>query len=269
MAGDEQIRAQIMRPRQTLELTGEESWQLLSSVPLGRIVFTLHAMPAIRPVDHLADDQTIIIRSHLGPAIAGRAAGTDGAVVCYQAGELDPARHTGWSVIATGMARLSATPSRSPATSDCQKRWVAVQMDHVIDIKPGIHHRNPPRRLVPVTGWCLPGRRQSCAAQRLPGCLTRPGSLSIWARTARTQARARARQPKHPFRLMDDRHLCVGPGDYPRAGPPRPRGSRLCPDPFAADMTGDASRSSRGPGKPRSYEPVADLPHDRRELHGG
>jgi hypothetical protein len=45
-----------MRPRQTLELTAQESWQLVSSVSLRRIVFTLHAMPVIRPVNRLVDD---------------------------------------------------------------------------------------------------------------------------------------------------------------------------------------------------------------------
>ena len=95
MAGDEQIRAQIMQSRQSVELTVAESWQLLGSVSLGRVVFTLHAMPAIRPVNHLIDDETIIVRSHLGAAIVARAAADDGAVVCYEADELDPVRRTG------------------------------------------------------------------------------------------------------------------------------------------------------------------------------
>ena len=106
MAADEQIRAQIMQPRQTLELTKAEAWQLLGSVSLGRVVFAMHALPAIRPVNHLIDDETIIVRSHLGSAIVTRAGADDGAVVCYEADEIDPVRHTGWSVIATGMARL-------------------------------------------------------------------------------------------------------------------------------------------------------------------
>src|SRR6266704_6915254 len=38
-------------------------------------------------------------------------AAEDGAVVCYEADELDPVRHTGWSVIATGMARLVRDPA--------------------------------------------------------------------------------------------------------------------------------------------------------------
>ena len=75
MSADEQIPPQIMRSRQVLELTRAESWRLLGSVSLGWIVFTRHAMPAIRPVNHLVDDQTIIIRSHLGSAITARGGG--------------------------------------------------------------------------------------------------------------------------------------------------------------------------------------------------
>ena len=74
MTGDEQDRAGHLQSRQAVELTADESWRLLAGTSLGRIVFTRHAMPAIRPVNHLVDDETVIIRSHLGAAITGRAA---------------------------------------------------------------------------------------------------------------------------------------------------------------------------------------------------
>jgi len=137
-----------MQPRQTLELTGDESWQLLASVSLGRIVFTQRAMPAIRPVNHLVDDEMIIIRSHLGAAIVARASAEEGTVVCYETDDLDPVRHTGWSVIATGVARLVRDPAAAARYEQLLEPWVAGQMDYVIAIKPqfitGI-------RLV---GWC-------------------------------------------------------------------------------------------------------------------
>jgi nitroimidazol reductase NimA-like FMN-containing flavoprotein (pyridoxamine 5'-phosphate oxidase superfamily) len=107
----QRIRDRIIRPRQTVELTEEGSWQLLAGVSLGRIVFTQHAMPAIRPVNHIVDDRSVVIRSHLGAAIVSRAAEQDGAVVCYEADDINPVRHTGWSVIATGMARLVRDPA--------------------------------------------------------------------------------------------------------------------------------------------------------------
>jgi nitroimidazol reductase NimA-like FMN-containing flavoprotein (pyridoxamine 5'-phosphate oxidase superfamily) len=131
-----------------MKLTGEESWQLLASVSLGRIVFTQNAMPAIRPVNHLVDGQTIIIRSHLGAAIVARASGEDGTVVCYEADELDPVRHTGWSVIATGMARLVRDAAAIARYEQMLEPWVVGQMDYVIAIKPQVITG---LRLV---GWC-------------------------------------------------------------------------------------------------------------------
>ena len=148
MAGDEQIRAQIMQSRQTVELTVAESWQLLGRVSLGRVVFTQHAMPAIRPVNHLIDDETIIVRSHLGAAIVARAAADDGTGVCYEADDLDPVRHTGWSVIATGMARLVREPAAITRYEQLLEPWVAGRMDYVISIKPQIITG------IRLVGWC-------------------------------------------------------------------------------------------------------------------
>jgi nitroimidazol reductase NimA-like FMN-containing flavoprotein (pyridoxamine 5'-phosphate oxidase superfamily) len=147
VARDEQSRAAVTRSRQTVELTRDESWQLLASVSLGRIVFTRHAMPAIRPVNHLVDGHTIIIRSHLGAAIVSRAA-DDGAVVCYEADDIDPVRHTGWSVIATGMARLVREPAVIARYEQLLEPWAAGRMDYVIAIQPQVITG---LRLV---GWC-------------------------------------------------------------------------------------------------------------------
>jgi hypothetical protein len=137
-----------MRSRQALELTGAESWELLGRVSLGRIVFTQHAMPAIRPVNHLVEDETVIVRSHLGAAIVARAAAEDGVVVCYEADELDPVRHTGWSVIATGMARLVREPDAIKRYEQQLEPWVDGQMDCVIAIKPQIITG------IRLVGWC-------------------------------------------------------------------------------------------------------------------
>ncbi len=149
MAGDEQVRARVMggvQPRQVLELTEPECWDLVGSVSLGRVVFSMHAMPAIRPVNHLVDDKTIIIRSHLGAAIVGHAA-RDEAVVCYEADQLDADRHTGWSVIMTGLARLVQEPARS-RYERLLEPWVDRHMDYVISIKPRIVTG------IRLVGWC-------------------------------------------------------------------------------------------------------------------
>jgi nitroimidazol reductase NimA-like FMN-containing flavoprotein (pyridoxamine 5'-phosphate oxidase superfamily) len=125
----------MTRPRQTLELIPQECWDLLRGTSVGRVVFTMKAMPAIRPVNHVVDGQTIIIRSHLASAIAGHAS-RDGSVVCYEADEIDPVGHTGWSVIATGMARLVTDPDAIRRYQQALEPWVARDMDQVITITP-------------------------------------------------------------------------------------------------------------------------------------
>jgi nitroimidazol reductase NimA-like FMN-containing flavoprotein (pyridoxamine 5'-phosphate oxidase superfamily) len=127
-----------VRPRRVIDLTASECWKLLSGASIGRVVFTHHAMPAIRPVNHLVDARTIIIRTHLGAAIASRAAEgkDDGTVVCYEADELDPDRHTGWSVIATGLARLVRDSALVVHYAEQLEPWVAGGMDHVVTIEP-------------------------------------------------------------------------------------------------------------------------------------
>lgn len=148
MTDDEHIRAEITRqPRQTLELMRDECWRLLQDVSVGRVVFTMRALPAIRPVNHLIDGETIIIRSQLGSAITGHAS-RDGAVVCYEADDIDPVRHTGWSVIATGIARLIGDPGLAARYGTELEPWVARSVDQVIAITPA---KLTGIRLV---GWC-------------------------------------------------------------------------------------------------------------------
>lgn len=148
MADDGQSTGRSMGPRQTVELTAAEAWQLLESASLGRIVFTHEAMPAVRPVNHVVDGQMIIIRSHLGAAIVGHAATEDGTVVCYEADDIDVERHTGWSVIATGTARLVRDPDVMARYEQRLVPWVERPMDYVIAITPRIVTG---LRLV---GWC-------------------------------------------------------------------------------------------------------------------
>ena len=61
--------------------------------------------------------------SHLGAVIVAHTAADDGVVVCYEADELDPVRHTGWSVIATGMARLVRDPDAITGYQQVLEPW--------------------------------------------------------------------------------------------------------------------------------------------------
>ncbi|MGY2063250.1 pyridoxamine 5'-phosphate oxidase family protein, partial [Nocardia gipuzkoensis] len=88
---------------ETMELERDEALRLLAGANYGRIVFTQNALPAIRPRNHLLDEEMIIVRTRLSTHVpdSGRASGIThtaaaGEVVAYQADELDPVRCIGW-----------------------------------------------------------------------------------------------------------------------------------------------------------------------------
>lgn len=84
--------------RRLAELTRPESLRLLGGAPFGRIVYTIRALPAIVPVRHLVDNGMVVVRTHVGADCAG-------AVVAFQADDIDPVAESGWSVTVTGVAR--------------------------------------------------------------------------------------------------------------------------------------------------------------------
>jgi nitroimidazol reductase NimA-like FMN-containing flavoprotein (pyridoxamine 5'-phosphate oxidase superfamily) len=130
--GNEQDR--VMRP-----LTREQAMRLLRSVPMGRIAFTYHAMPAIRPVNHIVDEAgRIVIRSHEGAAIVTAADAKRGTVVSYEADQIDTDARAGWTVIVTGLAWIVDEPGQAAAYRRHLHPWVTGQLDYIITIEPTI-----------------------------------------------------------------------------------------------------------------------------------
>ena len=122
--------------RHVKEITREEAMRLLGSVGFGRVVFTSRALPAIRPVTHLVEDGHVIIRTDDGSAIVRAASEERGTVVAYEADELDPVSHTGWSVVITGLARLVDNPQEAASYEKALRRPAHGEMGHVIRIYP-------------------------------------------------------------------------------------------------------------------------------------
>lgn len=115
----------------------EESLRLLGSTSLGRVVFTQFALPAIRPVNHIVEGDTIIIRTHLGSAIDSAVDGA-GTVVAYEADMIDPDDHLGWSVIVIGRASRVTDPGEVARYREVLQPWVSVPKDDVIMITAGM-----------------------------------------------------------------------------------------------------------------------------------
>ena len=85
---------------------------LLGSVPVGRVVFTLGALPAVVPVTFAVQDHAIVIRTSADTRLAAAA---DGGVLAFETDDVDPVTRTGWSVVVTGVAEVVTDHARQAA----------------------------------------------------------------------------------------------------------------------------------------------------------
>jgi hypothetical protein len=112
-----------------------ESLRLLSTVSLGRLVFTHLALPAIRPVNHAVAGEQVIIRAYLGTAISAAVGQRSGTVVAYEADLIDPDTHLGWSVIIVGRASRLTDQNEAARYQELLQPWVVDGADDLIVIE--------------------------------------------------------------------------------------------------------------------------------------
>ncbi len=121
-------------------------YALLAGAPIGRIVFTEGALPAIQPVNFVLDGDDVIIRTGMGSKLA---AATRSAVVAFEADQYDADALAGWSVVLVGRAEA--------VTNDAERRrlaglgltpWAPGARPHYVRIRPEIvrGRRLPPQR---------------------------------------------------------------------------------------------------------------------------
>ncbi|MCM3266172.1 pyridoxamine 5'-phosphate oxidase family protein [Streptomyces thermoviolaceus] len=129
------------------ELERRECLELLATAPVGRIVHTRHALPAVLPVNFaLDDDAAVLVRTSAASELA-RA--VDGAVVALEADEVDAAAHSGWSVVVTGTAFvITDLAHRRRLAGKVPCSWVPWPEEVVIRIEPEL-----------ITGRALAGGR--------------------------------------------------------------------------------------------------------------
>lgn len=140
MVHDNNHRPTTAEPRRRVELDSAAALRLLGGVSLGRIVFTRHALPTVRPVNHVLDGGDIVIRTHEAATLTSYAGQTDGpgVVVAYEADDIDPDTHLGWSVVVTGYARLVTDPGELARYQGMLSPWVEQPMDQAIRIHPDL-----------------------------------------------------------------------------------------------------------------------------------
>ena len=120
-------------------LSRAECLRLMASVPVGRIIYTRQALPAVELVNFaLDDDGDIIIRTDRSGKLA---AATRGAVVAFEADSVDTDHHVGWSVTAIGHSHDVTGPDEIDRLERMGlSSWAPGERDHFIRISPGILH---------------------------------------------------------------------------------------------------------------------------------
>lgn len=115
-------------------LTPEECMSLAATMPIGRIVFTDRALPAVQPVNFLIDDGSVIIRTAQGSKLA---AATRNAIVAFEIDEFDQLSHAGWSVTMVGRAQSVRDPAESARLAELPLyTWAPGPRDRFIRIRP-------------------------------------------------------------------------------------------------------------------------------------
>ncbi|MEU6586244.1 pyridoxamine 5'-phosphate oxidase family protein [Nocardia sp. NPDC046763] len=122
--------------RSVVNLSRAESMRLLASVPFGRVVFTRDALPAIRPVNHILDGETLVVRTRLTSRLTSTVRAASDVVVAYEADDIDRVTRLGWSVVVTGLARTITDPDRVARYDALVRPWVDGVMDTIVAIEP-------------------------------------------------------------------------------------------------------------------------------------
>ena len=84
-----------------------ESLRLLASVPVGRLIFTVNALPTVRVMNFALVDGLIVVRTTDDSTAARKVHDT---IVAFEADDLDNVTCFGWSVTVVGRAALVADP---------------------------------------------------------------------------------------------------------------------------------------------------------------
>jgi hypothetical protein len=88
-------------------LNRAESLPLLASVQVGRLIFTVGALPAVRVMNFALVGQLIVLRTAANTTVARS---VDDTIVAFEVDDLDVATSSGWSVTVTGRAALVTDP---------------------------------------------------------------------------------------------------------------------------------------------------------------
>lgn len=117
------------------ELERHECLRRLAKVPVGRIVHTRQALPAVLPVNFSLDhDGAVLLRTSAASELV-RA--IDGSVVAFEVDEVDAVAHSGWSVVVTGSATVvTDLAEHERLTRTGPSSWVPSPQEVFVRVEP-------------------------------------------------------------------------------------------------------------------------------------
>lgn len=129
-------------------LPREECFDLLRSVPVGRIGLSMAALPVVLPVNFAVDGDRLVVRTAAGSKLDAALAG---AVVAFEADHYDVDTGAAWSVLVRGSAAVLTAVDDVDLNVDS---WVADQSDQWVmittDLVSGRRSRGRLRSAVPA-----------------------------------------------------------------------------------------------------------------------
>ena len=115
-------------------LSESESWNLLASVALGRLVTSVDGQPEIFPVNFVVQRRTVLFRSAEGTKLVSAAMNNR---VVFEADDHNVAE--GWSVIVKGAARMLRTDEEIEEAERAQLLpWTATSKPHYVRVIPSV-----------------------------------------------------------------------------------------------------------------------------------
>lgn len=119
-------------------LSDVECHEHLALGAVGRIGFVDEGSPVILPVNYTLDGRAIVFRTAAGSKLS---VGMMQRPVCFEVDEWDTVTHTGWSVLAKGIAdevlddaeiaRLETLPVRPWSRPDLRDHWVRIMVEEL------------------------------------------------------------------------------------------------------------------------------------------
>lgn len=110
-----------------------ECVKLLRQTPVGRLAVTIQALPAVFPVNYVADEERILFFTGEGTNLR---AALEGTVVAFEADHYDAEGRTGWSVMVVGQAReVTDEVTLEEVGLRGLRSWAVGSRDHLLEIR--------------------------------------------------------------------------------------------------------------------------------------